>query len=123
MGYTMSVISSDRPFKLFWRGCVAALALLLLLWLAGCASAGRDFPTHPVNDIRRGETDRSEIREMFGPPWRVGSENGQTTWTYGKYRYRLFGETSTTDLVIRFDDSGKVSSYTFNTTEHPDTMP
>jgi hypothetical protein len=55
---------------------------------------------------------------MFGSPWRVGIEDGRRTWTYGKYRYRLFSETSTQDLVVRFDDKGIVVSYTFNTTEH-----
>ena len=37
-------------------------------------------------------------------------------WTYGRYTYRLIGETDTKDLVIKFNNEGKVSSYTFNTT-------
>jgi hypothetical protein len=48
----------------------------------------------------------------------VGVEDGQETWTYGKYRYRLFGESSTTDLVVRFGAGGVVASYSFSTTEH-----
>lgn len=103
------------------RRGAAVMAVLMLFWITGCATAGRDFPTQPVHDIEIGKTSRGEVRQMFGPPWRVGVENGQTTWTYGKYRYRLIGETSTTDLVIKFDDKGRVSSYTYNTTEHPDT--
>ena len=31
---------------------------------------------------------------------------------------RREGQTSTQDIVIRFDDKGVVSSYTYNTTEH-----
>ena len=38
------------------------------------------------------------------------------TWTYGYYRYRLFGASNAKDLVIRFDDAGTVKSYTLNTT-------
>jgi hypothetical protein len=96
---------------------LVASALALLLG-AGCATVGRDFPVAAVANILIGETDRDEIRAAFGPPWRVGIEDGQTTWTYGKYRYRLFGERSTTDLVVRFDDRGIVRSYSFSTTEH-----
>ena len=94
------------------------LAALLILFSAGCATVGRDFPVDQVKDIRIQETTRDEIRSMFGSPWRVGIEDGQPTWTYGKYHYQVFGETSTQDLVIRFDQHGVVSSYTFNTTEH-----
>ncbi len=49
---------------------------------------------------------------------RVGIEDGLRTWTYGRYRYRLFGRARTEDLVLRFDAQGVVASYTFNTTEH-----
>jgi outer membrane protein assembly factor BamE (lipoprotein component of BamABCDE complex) len=105
------------------KKCAGILLLLLLLaaWLSGCASVGRDFPTDAIENIRIGETSRSQIREMFGAPWRVGIEDGREVWTYGKYRYRLFGEASTTDLVIRFDKKGTVTSYTYNTTENPKT--
>ena len=44
-------------------------------------------------------------------------DDGDQTWTYGHYRYSLFGEAKTEDLVIRFDKDGVVSSYTFNTTD------
>jgi hypothetical protein len=71
-----------------------------------------------VSDIRIGETTQEEIRAMFGSPWRTGIEDGMQTWTYGKYRYRLFGRARTKDLVIRFDARKIVVSYSFNTTEH-----
>jgi len=93
------------------------LILTTLLLSASCATVGRDFPVTRVPDIRIGETTQDQIREMFGTPWRVGIENGQRTWTYGKYRYRAFSEASTQDLVVRFDERNTVVSYTFNTTE------
>ena len=31
-------------------------------------------------------------------------EDGQKTWTYGFYRYTLFGTKEMRDLVIRYDD-------------------
>jgi hypothetical protein len=94
------------------------LIALMALFLGACATVGHDFPVDRVPEIRIGETTQAEIRAMFGPPWRVGIEDGQPTWTYGKYRYKLFSDASTQDLVVRFDASAIVASYSFNTTEH-----
>ncbi len=99
-------------------GVIAMLLTWVSLLVAGCATVGRDFPTNRVVDIRMEETTQEQIRDMFGDPWRVGVEDGRTTWTYGKYRYRLFGEDSTTDLVVRFNQAGHVVSYSFSTTEY-----
>ena len=116
---------NNRSLSVFSEGCnrlsvkaAFMLAALLILCSSGCATVGRDFPVNRITDIRIHETTKDEIRSMFGSPWRVGIEDGQPTWTYGKYRYQAFRETSTQDLVIRFDKNGVVSSYTFNTTEH-----
>jgi outer membrane protein assembly factor BamE (lipoprotein component of BamABCDE complex) len=93
-------------------------ALLLTAFLSGCFTVGHDFPVDQVPAIKIGKTTQDDIKSMFGSPWRVGAEDGQRTWTYGKYRYSAFSETSTQDLVVRFNDRGVVASFTFNTTEH-----
>jgi hypothetical protein len=93
--------------------------LALLLVATGCANMGKDFADRRVPDIQIGVTTQDDLRDMFGPPWRVGIEDGKTTWTYGKYQYRLIGESRTKDLVIHFNNDNIVSSYVFNTTEHP----
>lgn len=85
--------------------------------LGGCATVGKDFATHNVEEIRIGETSRDDIQEMFGDPWRTGVEDGKRTWSYGKYRYSLFDDAETTDLVVRFNKDGTVSSYVYNTTD------
>ncbi len=85
--------------------------------LSACLTVGKSFPDYAVPDIKIGKTTESEIRKLFGPPWRTGMDGGERTWTYGHYRYSLFGEAKTEDLVIRFDKDGVVSSYTFNTTD------
>ncbi|WP_305909750.1 outer membrane protein assembly factor BamE [Methylomarinum sp. Ch1-1] len=97
--------------------------LSVLSLVSGCASIGREFPSSQVSVITIGETTQRQIRSMFGAPWRVGIENGQRTWTYGHYQYSLFGEGSTEDLVVRFDNRGIVASYVFNTTEHQEGAP
>jgi outer membrane protein assembly factor BamE (lipoprotein component of BamABCDE complex) len=95
-------------------GWSAALSLVL----AGCATVGRDFPVSHVSEIEMGKTTQDQIRTLFGPPWRVGVEDGQRTWTYGKYRYTMLGQRDAQDLVIRFDAHDVVVSYTFSTTKH-----
>jgi len=102
------------------RGGARAIVLgiaCLSLYLAACATVGRDFETGRVAEIQIGKTTQAQIEAMFGKPWRTGIEDGLRTWTYGKYRYSVFGKTSTQDLVVRFDKNSVVSSYTFNTTE------
>jgi hypothetical protein len=96
----------------------AILAVLCaLVFASGCATVGRDFPVAKVPSITIGKTTQNDIYAMFGHPWRTGIEDGSITWTYGKYCYSLFKETSTTDLVIRFDSKNVVSSFSYNTTE------
>ncbi len=89
----------------------------LLLQTAGCASIGHEFPAGQVSTIRIGETTQNDIYTTFGAPWRTGIDNGMKTWTYGHYRYSLFSEGSTEDLVIKFDNRSVVAAYVFNTTK------
>ena len=81
---------------------------------SGCATVGWEFPVANVDSIVIGKTTRDEVQRLFGNPWRVGVEDGNETWTYGHYKYKLFGTTETRDLVVRFDAKGNVVSYTFN---------
>ena len=97
---------------------ILGLSAVLVMFFAGCATVGQDFPVTSVSEIEIGKTTQNEIRTMFGSPWRIGIEDGQRTWTYGNYSYGLFGAKNAKDLVIRFDDRDVVASYTFSTTEH-----
>ena len=100
------------------RPLVAAILLAALsLSLGACFTVGKSFPKYAVPDIRTGETTQNQVQKMLGPPWRTGLDDGDRTWTYGHYRYSLFGRTKTEDLVIRFNKEGIVSSYTYNTTD------
>lgn len=100
------------------REGLLCISVALMLFIASCVTVGHDFPSSRVSEIQIHQTTRDAIRSMFGPPWRVGIEDGQQTWTYGRYHYRLIGATTTKDLVVRFDKQGVVVSYSFNTTEH-----
>jgi hypothetical protein len=96
---------------------VGALAMSAFLLTSGCASIGHEFPAGQVPTIRIGQTTQNDIYTTFGAPWRTGIDNGMKTWTYGHYRYSLFSEGETEDLVIKFDNRGIVASYVFNTTK------
>lgn len=104
--------------SLWARWVVVGAVLAAGVIVASCASVGREFPDAQVSELVIGKTTQEQVQKMFGSPWRVGLEDGLRTWTYGKYRYRLFGETSSKDLVIRFNEKDVVVSYSFNTTEH-----
>ena len=100
----------------FARFLLLLLVGTLLAVISGCATVGHDFPSDQVSSIQIGKTTKKEIRAKFGDPWRVGLEDGQETWSYGKYDYTVFSEKGAKDLVIRFTDRDIVESYTFNTT-------
>lgn len=89
-----------------------ALALSLSL---GCATIGKDFDATRLDWLEARETSKVQVRERLGPPWRVGADAGDQTWTYGYYEYRAMGESNSKDLVIHFAPDGTVKSYTFNT--------
>lgn len=100
-------------------GKLSALLLLTGLTatqLTGCFSVGQEFAGSRVPEIKIGKTTKQEITDIFGTPWRTGMEDGRTTWTYGIYKYSLFGADDTQDLLIRFDPQGIVRSYTFSST-------
>ena len=99
---------------------VLALILisLMIMFISGCITLGKDFPDANVSSITNGVTTKNEIRRLFGPPWLSGIKDGQPAWTYGSYDYSMFGERKAKDLVVQFDDKGKVSSFTFSTTDH-----
>ncbi len=99
------------------RRSLAAASLAVVFFtgcMTGCMTIGRPFPIQEVRRIETGKTTREEVKSLFGEPWRTGLEDGESTWTYGHYRYSLLGEGMTRDLVVRFDDRGVVSHYSFN---------
>ena len=93
---------------------VLLLTVLLALTLSSCVTAGREFPEENVTKIELGKTTQEQIKELFGPPWRTGIEDGLVTWTYGSYQYQMFGNSMGSDLVVRFNENGTVVSYSYS---------
>jgi hypothetical protein len=104
--------------RVVWN--LAAPALIILGLAAtgaplGCATIGHRFAPERVQEIRLGQTSKTELIGMFGLPYRRGIEDSDSTWTYLHYKFRLFGEhLRTRDLYVRFDEGGRVRSFTYN---------
>ena len=80
----------------------------------GCATIGSEFRFEGPKSISVGNTTKSEILSDYGKPFRVGYENGDEKWTYGYYKYSLFSDAETKDLVLIFNNQGIVTHYTYS---------
>jgi SmpA / OmlA family len=85
--------------------------------LSACVSIGHAFPTPDATSVGVGKLTQADIQRTYGSPFRTGVEDGDVTWTYVNYKLRVFGSQCTQDLVIRFNASGTVKSFTYNTTQ------
>jgi hypothetical protein len=90
--------------------CLAIFSFVL----ASCATVGKPFKYQGPDTIVKGKTTEADVIKAYGDPFRVGYENDFPKWTYGYYKYRLFGDSETKDLDITFDKTGVVSSYTYS---------
>jgi len=89
-------------------------AVALALPLA-CATVGKNFDATQLDWLAAGATTKSQVMEKLGPPWRVGTDQGDLTWTYGYYEYRALSDSNTKDLVLYFAADGKLKSYKLST--------
>jgi hypothetical protein len=107
--------------KRMLRGVLGFALLVSLIGAAACVSVGKKFPVEQVPNIEIGVHSKADIQRLFGPPWRTGLEDGETTWTYADYKRALAGEKHTRDLIVRFNGDGIVSSYSFSSDKPEDT--
>lgn len=96
--------------------------LLVATLSAGCVSStfGREFASPGPRAIIVDKTDKRELRRLFGEPYQVGIDSGDTTWRWFFGR-RSGGVEQTKDLSVRFHVDGSVKSYAF-TSNFPDDM-
>jgi hypothetical protein len=93
-----------------------------LLAACGTAQVGRDFEvSNFAIRVERGATTQAQVRAWLGPPANTGvavNENGERSdeWTYffGRGSLPQMSDTSFKYLQIRFDDAGKVRSYSWS---------
>jgi len=79
----------------------------------GCGTVGKSFKTSKVESIVNGITTQSDIKKIFGKPFKKGIQNGQTIWVYEDHHYSIIHEGASKDLIIIFSPNGIVQSYQF----------
>ena len=89
------------------------MTVLLIPFWVGCASVGKHFDSKKVKNIEKNVTTQLEILKWFGVPFKEGTENGYTMWTYQIDKWKILGELESKGLVILFDDKNKVKAYRY----------
>jgi len=79
--------------------------------MGGCGLVGKDFDTEKAQTIQNGKTTKTDIKKMFGKPFKTGVQNGRPIWVYEKNEYKVFGKGSAKSLIVEFDHKGIVTSH------------
>jgi len=93
------------------------LSVLFILLVSACGSVGKDFDTQLIDGIKKGETTQVQILDMFGLPFKEGTEDNRTMWTYQWDYWSLFEDNKSKGLVILFNDKNRVLAYRYTTTD------
>ena len=92
---------------------VFLLALSMLPLVVGCGTVGKKFDSAKVKNIQNNVTSQIEILDWFGVPYKEGTENNHTMWTYQLDTWQAIGEGKSKGLVILFDDKNIVKAYRY----------
>ena len=85
----------------------------IILLPSGCGTAGKSFNASKIGSIVNGTTTRSDIKKIFGEPFKTGIQNGQPIWVYEDHHYSIISNDSSKDLIIIFGPNGVVQSHQF----------
>jgi hypothetical protein len=87
----------------------------LFCWFgfSACGTTGHKFDESKFGAIVNGETRQAEVLQLLGDPYQKGVENGSAVWIYEYNRFTLFGNGTSKDLYIVFDNKGTVESHQF----------
>ncbi len=85
------------------RHIILFVLIACMAVVSGCGSVGKDFDTDMAQTIEKGKTTKSDIKRMFGTPFKTGVQNGNPVWVYEKNVYRTMGRDSSKSLIVEFD--------------------
>lgn len=64
-------------------GSQVFIIIAIAFFLSACASTGTKIETSNLSNIQKGQTNKQQIKDMFGEPNSVSrNSNGQTMWYY-----------------------------------------
>ena len=86
---------------------------MVIFLFTSCASVGKDFESKKVKNIKNNVTTQLEIIDWFGVPFKEGTKNSYTMWTYQIDKWQALGDVKSKALVILFDDKNKVKAYRY----------
>jgi len=92
-------------------GLVIVVGIILIS--NGCGTVGKSFNTSKVESIVNGISTQSDIKKIFGEPFKTGIQNGQPIWVYEDHYYSIIREETSKDLIIIFSHDGIVQSNQF----------
>jgi len=92
-------------------GLIILVGIILLP--SGCGTVGKSFNISKIESIVNGTTTRSDIKKIFGEPFKTGIQNGQPIWVYEDHHYSIISNDSSKDLIIIFGPNGVVQSHQF----------
>lgn len=93
-----------------------------LFALSSCVTRGENFSSN-TKWLDEAKPDQKQVTELLGTPYKVGTSNGVSTWTYGFYKHQLFGESQIKELKIYWTPDHKVKSYSFSSSFPDDAAP
>ena len=85
----------------------------IILLPGGCGTAGKSFNASKIGSIVNGTTTQSDIKKIFGEPFKTGIQNGQPIWVYEDHQYSIISNNTSKDLIIIFSSDGIVQSHQF----------
>ena len=95
-----------------------ASTLVSTFFMASCVTNAREFPSR-LDWVQKSRTRQQDVKLVLGDPQFVGSSDGVPAWTYGYYRYRLFGPSYTKEVKFYWNSDRTVQSWSF-TSSFPD---
>ena len=90
----------------------------MVLFVTSCVTQGREFPTR-FDWIKKSKTRQEDAKLVLGDPMFVGATDGSPSWTYGHYKYSLFGASYTKELKFYWNPDRTVNSWSY-TSSFPD---
>jgi hypothetical protein len=92
---------------------------ITLFILGGCGTTGKNFDESKVKKIVNGSTTADEVKQILGPPFKKGMQNGKMVWVYEYNHYHSLGSDLSKDIFVTFDEKNIVTRHQLMTS-HPE---
>ena len=89
------------------------LLMVLYMFVVGCGTVGKDFDSSKITKIQNNLTTQLQVLDWFGVPYKEGTENKYTMWTYQVDTWQAIGEGQSKGLVILFDEKNVVKAHRY----------